>query len=57
MLHKAFDFSVRKRQEEEDKIELTGSQELRQWDQVSQEEEIWDETGWEWKWPLEDEEP
>ena len=57
MLHKAFDFSVRKRQEEEDKIELTGSQELRQWDQVRQEEEIWDETGWEWKWPLEDEEP
>ena len=57
MLHKAFDFSVRKRQEEEDKIELTGSQELRQWDQVSQEEEIWDETGWERKWPLEDEEP
>ena len=57
MLHQAFDFSVRKRQEEEDKIELTGSQELRQWDQVSQEEEIWDETGWEWKWPLEDEEP
>lgn len=56
MLHKAFDFSVRKRQEEEDKIELTGSQELCQWDQVSQEEEIWDETGWEWKWPLEDEE-
>ena len=57
MLHKTFDFSVRKRQEEEDKIELTGSQELCQWDQVSQEEEIWDETGWEWKWPLEDEEP